>query len=88
MDVGAGVSVTNLISILHNVEFLSIKFKSNVRMHGATSKQINTPLAVGYMRVPALVQGGYLDVKSYYSPNFSTTLLLQVSVIKAIGHPK
>ena len=88
MDGGAGVSVTNLISVLHNVKFFSDKFKSNVRMHGATSKLIITPVAVGYMRVRALVQGGFIDVKCYYSPHFSTTLLSQVSVIEATGHPK
>ena len=48
-------------------------------MHGATSKEIITPCAVGFMRVRALVKQGYLDVKCYYSPHFSTTLLSQVS---------
>ena len=88
MDGGAGVSVTNLVSILHNVRYFNSKFKSRVRMHGATSKEIITPHAVGYMRVRALVKQGYLDVKCYYSPHFSTTLLSQVSVIEATGHPK
>ena len=88
MDGGAGVSVTNLLSIMHNVKFFSAKFKSKVRMHGATSKQVITPQAVGYLRVRALVKEGYIDVKCYYSPHFSTTLLSQVSVIEATGHPK
>ena len=88
MDGGAGVSVTNLVSILHNVRYFDAKFKSRVCMHGATSKEIITPHAVGYMRVRALVKQGFLDVKCYYSPHFSTTLLSQVSVIEATGHPK
>ena len=57
-------------------------------MHGATSKEIITPRAVGFMRVCALTRQGYLDVKCYYSPHFSTTSLSQVSVIEATGHPK
>ena len=88
MDGGAGVSVTNLVSILHNVRYFDAKFKSRVRMHGDTSKKIITPRAVVFMRVRALVKQGYLDVKCYYSPHFSTTLLSQVSVIKATGQPK
>ena len=40
------------------------------------------------MRIKALVRGNSIDVKCYYSPHFSTTLLLQVSAIKATGHPK
>ena len=88
MDGGVGVSVTNLVSILHNVRYFDAKFKSCVRMHGAASKEITTPHAVGFLRVQALVKQGYLDVKLYYSPHFSTTLLSQVSVIEAIGHPK
>ena len=38
IDSGAGVSVTNMISLFHNVKFFNAKFKSNVRIYGATSK--------------------------------------------------
>ena len=82
------MSVTDLVSILHNVWYFDAKFKSRVCMHGATSKEIITPRAVGFMRVRALVKQGFLDVKCYYLPHFSTTLLSQVSVIEATGHPK
>ena len=88
MDGGAGVCVTNLVSILCNVQYFNAKFKSHVRIHGATSKEIITPRVVVYMRVQALVKQGYLDVKCYYSPHFSTTLLSQVSVVEATGQPK
>ena len=54
MNGGAGVSVTNLVSILHNVKFFDAKFKSRVHMHGATSKEIITPRAVGFMSVCVL----------------------------------
>ena len=75
MNGGAGVSVTNLVSILHHVRYFDAKFKSRVRMHGATSKEIITPRAVGFMKVRALVKQGYLDVKCYYLPHFRTILL-------------
>ena len=75
MDSGAGVSVTNLISLLHNVKFFNTKFKINVCMYGVTSKLISTPRAVGYMRICVLTRQGFIDVKCYYSPHFSTTLL-------------
>ena len=88
MDSGAGVSVTNLVSILHGVKYFNEKFKSRVCMHGATSKEIITPRAVGFKRVCVLTRLGYLDFKCYYSPQFSTTLLSQVSVIEATGHSK
>ena len=51
MDGGAKCSVTNMISLLHNVRFYSKKFKCNMRMHGATSKHIITPAAEGYLRI-------------------------------------
>ena len=88
MDNGAGVSVTDLVSLLQGVKFFDAKFKSRVRIHGATSKEIITPRAVGFMRVRVLTCQGYLDVECYYSPHFSTTLLSQVSIIEATGHPK
>ena len=88
MNSRASVSVINLISLLHNVKFFNAKFKSNVCMHGATSKQIITPGAIGYMRVCALTRQGFIDLKFYCLPHFSTTLLSHVSVIKATGQPK
>ena len=55
MDGDAGVSVTNLVSILHDVKYSNDKFKSRVRIHGATSKEIITLRAVGFMSVRALI---------------------------------
>ena len=39
MDGRVGVSVINLVSLLHNVKYFDAKFKNYVRMHGATSKE-------------------------------------------------
>ena len=40
-------TIINLVTLLHSVKFFDTKFKSNVRMHGAISKQIITYCAVG-----------------------------------------
>ena len=63
MDDRAGMSVTNLISLLHYINFFDAKFKSNVCMHGATFKLIIIPHAVGCMRVCALTRQGFIDEK-------------------------
>ena len=56
MDGGAGVSVISLVSLLHNVKYFNDKFKSCVRMHGATLREIITPRDIGSMRVCALTR--------------------------------
>ena len=88
MNDGTSVSVTNLISLLHNVKFFNAKFKSNVYMHDTTSKLIIILRAVEYIRVHALTRQGFIDVKCYYLSHFSITLLSQVNVIEATGHPR
>ena len=55
-------------------------------MKGATSDAIIIPEAQGYMRVQANgLTDGYLDVLTYFSPSFTTTLLSEESVRKATG---
>ena len=88
MDSEASMSVTNLINLLHNVKFFDVKFKSNVCIHGVTSKLMITPRAVECMRVCALTRQGFIDVNYYFLPHFSTTLLSHVSVIKDTGQPE
>ena len=63
MDGRAGVSITNRISLLHNVKLVDAKFKSNICMNGATSKLIITPRAVEYTKVHALTRQGFIDDK-------------------------
>jgi hypothetical protein len=75
IDGGAKVSVTNLLTLLHKVKFYSKKFKCEIRMHGATSKDIIQPPVEGYLRVPALTTKGYVEVLCYFSPHFTLTLL-------------
>ena len=78
MDGGARCSVTNLIDILHDVEFYDEKFKAPIKMKGATSEEIIVPEAEGKLRIQADVPAGYIDVCCYYSPSFTGTLLITV----------
>ena len=48
LDGDAGVSVTNLVSILQDAKYLLDKFKIRVRVYGATSKEIFTLRAVDF----------------------------------------
>ena len=50
-------------------------------MHGATSTNLITPEAVGFLRVPTNNVAGFMDVKCYYSPNFTSTLLADNAVL-------
>jgi hypothetical protein len=86
IDGGAKVSVANLLTLLHKVNFYSKKFKCKIRMHGATPKDIIQPLAEGYLRVPALTTEGYVDVLCYFSSHFTSTLLSDRSVVMATGN--
>ena len=81
IDPGAKVAVTNLLSSLHRPIFFSKLRPCRVRMHGATSTNLITPEAVGFLRVPTNNLEGFMDVKCYYSPNFTSTLLADNAVL-------
>ena len=57
-------------------------------MRGATSQEILTPEAEGYMCVPANNHQGYIDILCHYSPLFTSTLIVDNGVVKATKHPK
>ena len=44
-------------------------------MKGATSNKIIIPQAEGYLQVPTIQEGKCIDVRYYYSPEFTSTLL-------------
>ena len=65
IDGGAKCSVTNILDILHDINFYDEKFKPPVKMKGATSEEIIVPEAEGYLRVQADVPAGFIDVRCY-----------------------
>ena len=52
-------------------------------MRSATSKTIIVPEAQGYLEVPTITPRVTIDVLCYYSPDFTSTLLLDNDVLKA-----
>ena len=51
-------------------------------MKGATSEEITVPEAEGYLRVQADVPAGFIDVRCYYSPSFTGTLLSDNDILR------
>ena len=88
IDPGAKTAVTNLVSLLHNDRFFDKKFKCPVRMKGATSKWLIKPEAIGYLRIPTNNIDGFMDVEYYYSPEFTSTLLADNTVLRSTKHQK
>ena len=50
-------------------------------MKGDTSDQPIIPEAEGKLRVKAITKDGYIDVKCYYLPHFTSTLLSDRDVL-------
>ena len=50
-------------------------------MKGATSTDIIIPQVKGYLQVPTIQEGECIDVKCYYSPEFTSTLLSDNDVL-------
>lgn len=73
MDSEAEVSIINLLQILHNINSSMLDFKSRVRVYGATSQEIVTPTAVGYMRVRAFLK----EVSVIEVPGFTKQYMCQ-----------
>ena len=65
-----------MISILQNVKYFDKSYPAAVRMKGATSKDSIVLEAEGKLRVEADVPEGFVDVHVFYSPLFTSTLLL------------
>ena len=86
MDNGAKCFVTNLLYLLRRVRFFDESFPCRVQMRGATSKTSIIPSAVGFFRVKANNIDGFMDIKCYYSPHFTSTLLSDEDVLHATGH--
>lgn len=50
-------------------------------MKGATSDNIIIPQSKGYLQAPIIKEGKCMDVKFYYSPEFTSTLLSENDVL-------
>ena len=79
----AKCSVTNDIKLLKNVTWYSKKFPARVKFKGATSNDRIIPEAVGYLQVPTIDPGKSIEVKCYYSPKFTSTLLSNNDVLES-----
>ena len=52
-------------------------------MKGATSDNLIIPQAEGYLQVPTIQEGKWINVCCYYSPEFTLTLLLDNDVLNS-----
>ena len=88
MDGGAKCSVTNNLLLLKIVRFYNKLFPCRTKMKGATSKSIIVPKAEDYLQVPTIVGGETIDIKCFYSPDFTSTLLSDNDVLLSNKHHK
>ena len=83
MDGGAQRTVTNNVNLLTKVRWYDKKFRPRHTMKGATSESVIVPQAEGYLQVPTIQEGKVLEVKCYYSPEFTSTLLSDNDVLES-----
>ena len=81
MDYGAKCTITNNINLLKNLQWYNQWFWPRARMKGALSDNIITPQSKGHLQVPTIQEGKFIDVKCYYSMEFTSTLFLDNYVI-------
>lgn len=88
LDTGAKGTVTNLKYILHNHKPYTKSFKCPVQLIGAVDR-FNAIYSggKGYLSIPADVDNGYIDVKCYYSPRLTSTLLSENCILEQNNNP-
>ena len=57
-------------------------------MKGATSKNVIVPRAEGFLKVPTVTKGVFINIKCYYSPEFTSTLLSDNDILGALPMQK
>lgn len=62
MNGGDKVFITNMLKVYHNVKVFNTRFKRNVQIYGAISKQAIKSTTVDYLCVCALMREEYIDV--------------------------
>ena len=80
MDGGSICTVTNNIDLLNNVWWYTCWFQPKTQMKGATSDNVIVPRTEGYLQVPPIQEGKWIDICCYYSLEFMSTLLLDNNV--------
>ena len=86
LDTGAKVSCTNCEFLLHRYMAYTKAKPSRIRMTAAIEGEAPvTPEGEGYLWIPSDNTIGYVEVKAYYSPLFTSTLIDEDSVM---GHSK
>ena len=84
IDTGAKVSVTNLRHALHNYRKYGKKHRSPITLSGAIDEDtVARPEGCGYIRIPSENKRGYIDVKTYYSPRLTSTLMSENCILRA-----
>ena len=84
IDKGAKATATNLLHLLHKPVFFAEQNSSPVKMHGATAKDmLISPIAKGFLQIPAMTLPGWMEVECCHSPCFTATLLSEQDLLNA-----
>ena len=84
IDTGAKVSVTNLKYALHGYKEYGENKKSPICLTGAIDSNLKiNPEGYGYIRIPSENKRGFIDVKTYYSPRLTSTLMSENCILRA-----
>ena len=57
-------------------------------MKGATSNNVIIPIAEGFLKVLRRTKGVFMKIKCYYSPKFTSFLLSDNDILKALPMQK
>lgn len=88
MDSGAKCSVTNKLNLLCKVKWYNKWFRPRCQIKGATCEENIVPESEGYLQVPTMQEGKFIEVLCYYSPKFTSTLLSDIDILKSSKHAK
>ena len=85
IDTGAGVSCTNLLFALWNYRAYTAAWPAPIKLTAALARS-TVPLGEGYLRLPG-PGNTYVDVLTYYSPDLTSTLVSEKSILYSTNFP-
>jgi hypothetical protein len=85
LDTGAFATCTDRKDYLHSYREFNREYPCPIRLLPATNGSDQIPEGVGYLRVPAHNDQGYLDVRTFYHPELRTTVIDERDFVKAAG---